>query len=60
MLYGISGMAGSTFIYGLGKYIRAIKWKKNKNVPLQDVYLSSDGSPRYRRDYVGLPIDEEY
>jgi hypothetical protein len=58
MFYGISGVAGSTFIYGIGKYIRERKWKKNKDVSLQDVYLASDGSPRYRRDYIGLLVDE--
>ena len=61
MFYGISGVLGSTFVYGLGKYIREGKWKnKNKHVPLQDMYLTDDGVPRYRRDYTGVPIDETY
>ena len=59
VLYGISGIAaGSTFIYSVGKYIRQGKLKKKKDVSLQDVYLESDGSPRYRRDYIGLLVDE--
>ena len=59
VLCGISGIAaGSTFIYSVGKYIRQGKLKKKKDVPLQDVYLESDGSPRYRRYYMGLFIDE--
>ena len=59
VLCGISGIAaGSTFIYSVGKYIRQGKRKNKKDVPLQDVYLVSDGSPRYRRDYMGLFIDE--
>ena len=61
VFYGISCIAaGSTLIYGVGKYIKERRWKKKKDVALQDVYLDSDGSPRYRRDYVGLPIDEVY
>ena len=61
VFYGISGIAaGSTLIYGVGKYIKERKWNKKKDVALQDVYLDSYGSPRYRRDHVGLPIDELY
>jgi hypothetical protein len=61
VFYGISGIAaGSTLIYSVGKYIKERRWKKKNDVPLKDVYLDNDGSPRYRRDYVGLPIDEVY
>ena len=62
VFYGISGIAaGCTLIYGVGKYIKEKRWKKKKkDVPLQDVCMASDGSPRYRRDHVGLPIDEVY
>ncbi len=61
VIYGMSGIAaGSTLIYGIGKYIKERRWKKKEDVPLQDVYLASDGSPRYRRDHTGLAIDEVY
>jgi hypothetical protein len=60
-IYGISGIAaGSTLIYSVGKYIKERRWKKKNDVKLQDVYQDNNGSPRYRRDHIGLPIDESY
>jgi hypothetical protein len=59
-VYGISGVIGSALIYGASKYISGRRAKKNDDVPLHDVYMASDGSPRYRRNHVGLPIDEVY
>ena len=61
VFYGISGIAaGSTLIYGVGKYINERRWKKKNDVQLKDVYQANDGSPRYRRDHIGLPIDDVY
>ena len=61
VIYGMSGIAaGSTLIYSIGKYIKERRWKKKEDVQMQDVYLASDGSPRYRRDHTGLTIDEVY
>jgi len=60
VFYGLYGIAGSTLVYGVGKYIRRGREKEKNDVPLPNVYMASDGSPRYMRNHIGLPIDEEY
>ena len=45
--FGFTGIVGSSFFYGIRKYLS--KNKNKKNVGLQDTYLDYYNAPRYKR-----------